>query len=78
MDPNKYFSGYNLKNAGRKQKFGYVQCPIKNVQFEREIFTLSIVAYITVDLKKLVSDLFHVGSALVESESIRNKTRLSE
>ena len=23
MDPDKYFSAYNLKNAGRKQKFGY-------------------------------------------------------
>ena len=23
MDPNKYFSDYHLKNAGRKQKFGY-------------------------------------------------------
>ena len=31
MDPNKYFSGYNLKNAGKKQKFGYA----KNVQFGR-------------------------------------------
>ena len=40
MDPNKYFSGYNLKNTGRKQKFGYA----KNVQFEQEIFTLSPVA----------------------------------
>ena len=38
---------------------------LKIVQFRREIFTLSPVAYITVDFKKLVSDLFHVGSAVV-------------
>ena len=44
-----------------KQKFGYV----KNVQFGREIFTLSPVAYITIDFKKLVSDLAHAGSAVV-------------
>ena len=37
----------------------------KNAQFGREIFTLSPVAYITVDFKKLVSDLFHAGSAVV-------------
>ena len=35
MDPSKYFSYYILKNAGRKQKFGYA----KNGQFGREIFT---------------------------------------
>ena len=33
VDPNQYFSGYNLKSAGRKQKFGYA----KNVQFGQEI-----------------------------------------
>ena len=32
----------------------------------------------TVDFKKLVSDLFHSGSALVGRESIKRKTRLSE
>ena len=32
---------------------------LKDVQFERDIFTLSPVAYITVDFKKLVSDLVH-------------------
>ena len=32
---------------------------LKIVQFGGEIFTLSPVAYITVDFKKLVSDLFH-------------------
>ena len=25
MDRNKYFSGYNLKNTGRKQKFRYAK-----------------------------------------------------
>ena len=38
---------------------------LKIVQFGREIFTLSPVAYITVDFKKLVSDLFHAGSPVV-------------
>ena len=38
---------------------------LKIVQFGLEIFTLSPVAYITVDFKKLVSDLFHAGSAVV-------------
>ena len=61
MDPNKYFSSYNLNNAGRKQKFGYA----RNVQCEREFFTFSHAAYITVDFKKLVSHIFHAGSALV-------------
>ena len=37
-------------------------------------FTLSPVSYMTVDFKKLVCDLFHV----VESESNKRKTRLSE
>ena len=48
------------------------------MQFGREMFTLSPVADITVDLKQLVSDLFHAGSTLVESESIKRKTWLSE
>ena len=47
------------------------------MQFERENFTLSPVAYMTVDFKVLVSDLFHAGSALVESECIKRKARLS-
>ena len=38
---------------------------LKIVQFGREIFTLSPVGYITVDFKKLVSGLFHAGSAVV-------------
>ena len=37
---------------------------LKIVQFGWEIFTLSPVTYITVDFKKLVSDLFHAGSAV--------------
>ena len=38
---------------------------LKIVQFGRENFTLSPVAYITVDFKKLVIDLFHAGSSVV-------------
>ena len=38
---------------------------LRIVQFGREIFTLSPVAYITVDFKKLVSDLFHAGSFVI-------------
>ena len=37
MDPDKCFSGYNLKNARRKQKFGYAKkCAIwaENVYFK--------------------------------------------
>ena len=34
---------------------------LKIVQFRREIFTLSPVVYITIDFKKLVSELFHAG-----------------
>ena len=51
---------------------------LKDVQFGQKIFTLSPGAYITFDFKKMVSDLFHAGSTLVESESIKKKTRLSE
>ena len=51
---------------------------LKNLQFRQEIFTLSPVAYTTVDFKKLVSDLFHAGSALVDRESIKRKMRPSE
>ena len=45
---------------------------------EGETFTLSSVAYKTVDFKKLMSDLFHAGSAVTESECMKRKTRLSE
>ena len=38
---------------------------LKIVQFGWEIFTLSPVAYITVDFKKLVSDLLKFGSAVI-------------
>ena len=38
---------------------------LKIVQFGREIFTLSSVAYITVDFKQLVSELFHACSDVV-------------
>ena len=48
------------------------------MKFGQEIFTLGAAAYITVDVKKLVSDLFHAGSALVAGKSIKRKTRLSE
>ena len=50
----------------------------KNTQFGWGIFTLSPVACITIDVKKLVRNLFHNGSALVGRESIKRKTRLSE
>ena len=43
-----------------------------------EIFTLGPVTYITVDFRKLVSDLFNPGSTLVESKCIKRKMRLSE
>ena len=46
---------------------------LKNVQFGWEIFTLSLVAYITANSKKLVSDLFHASSALVGSGSSKEK-----
>ena len=49
---------------------------LKIVKFGWEIFTLSPVAYITVDFKKLVSDRFQAGSTVVESECIKRKTRL--
>ena len=74
MDSDRYFSVYNLKNADKKQNFWSA----KNVLFGWEIFTLSPVAYITVDIKKLVSGLFHAGSTLVESEYIKRKARLTE
>ena len=38
---------------------------LKIVQFGREISTLSPVAYLTVDFKKLVDDLIRIGSAVV-------------
>ena len=44
----------------------------------RQETTLSPAAYIPVDFKKLVSDLFQAGSALVESEFIKRETKPSE
>ena len=74
MDPDKYFSGHNLKNTARKQKFGYA----RKYAFGLKICTLRHVAYIAIDFKMMVSDLFHAGSTLVESESIKRRTKLSE
>ena len=71
MGPNKYCNGHNLKNIGRKQKVGYA----KTMQSGWEIFTLSSIFHITVDFKKVVSDLFHSGSILAESECIKRKMR---
>ena len=51
---------------------------LKIVQFGWEIFTLSPVAYMTIDFKNLVNDLFHTGSAVVQSECIKRKAKLSE
>ena len=48
----------------------------ENVQLRCEILLLSLVTYITVDFKKLTSDLSHAGSALVENECSKRKTRL--
>ena len=56
IDPNRYFNVCNLKKAGIKRKFGYAL----NMQFGREIFTLSPVAYMASEFKKLVSYLFHI------------------
>ena len=50
----------------------------ENMQFGWEIFTLSPTAYIKVDFERMVSDLFHAGSALVESECIKRKAKLSQ
>ena len=44
----------------------------------QELFTLDLVVYVTVDFKRVVSDHFHAGSTLIESESIKSKMRLSE
>ena len=49
---------------------------LENVQFGWEIVTYPE-AYITVDFK-VVSDPFHGGSTLVESECIKRKAKLSE
>ena len=51
---------------------------LKNYGYCTGIFTFSPVDYITVDLKKLESNLFPAGSAVVQSECIKRKTRPSE
>ena len=61
MDPNKYFSGYNLKNARRKQKFGYAE----NAQFGKEIFTLSPVAYIYSKIQEIRALSFRLGKVFI-------------
>ena len=43
------------------------------MQFGWEIFTLSPVVYIRGDFTKMVRDLFHAGSTLVESNVSREK-----
>ena len=42
---------------------------LKNLQFGWDIFTLRLEAYIIVEFKKLVSDISHAGSALIEADS---------
>ena len=39
-----------------------------NVQCRREIFTLSLVSFMTVEFKKLVSNLFHAGKERMYQE----------
>ena len=51
---------------------------LKIEQFGPESFTSNPPAYIKIDFKKLVSDLFYTGSAVVQRECIKRKTRLSE
>ena len=70
---------YILLVKNQRMQEGNISLGIfKNVQFGWEIFTVSPVAYITVDFKKLVSDLFHAGSSLAGKESTKKKTRLSK
>ena len=75
MDSNRYFSVYSLKDACMKQKFGYAK---RRAIWTGIFYFKSCSVHITVDFKKLVSDLFHAGSPLVESECIKRKTRLSK
>ena len=42
---------------------------LETVQFGREMFTLSLVSYITGDFKKLDSDLFHAGFAFFQKKN---------
>ena len=70
MDRNRYFSCHNLKNTVGKKSLGMPE----NMQFGWK--TLSPVAFLTVDSKKVVSDQFHLCSTLVETECIKRKMRL--
>ena len=45
----------------------------KNILSGWEMFTSSPVFHLTVDFKKVVSDLVHAGSTLVESKCIKIK-----
>ena len=47
------------------QKGNKILSMLKIVQFGREIFTSTPVTYITVDFKKLVSNLFRDGAPVV-------------
>ena len=132
MDLNKYFSGQNLRNTGREQKFGHARkhgiwvgnfcldfCSlyrtgragsttptlvgpkillfvVKALYFQSSgrtnncqiwvffqivgpiLYSLRRPCYITVDFKRVGSDLCHAGSTLVESDCINTKTSLSE
>ena len=49
---------------------------LENMQFGWEIFTLSPVVYMTVDFRKVVSDLNNASSTLVESKLIKREKRL--
>ena len=71
MDPEKYFGGHNLKNTGKKQQAWYV----RKYAIWIGNFTLSPVAYITVDFKKVVSDPCHAGSTLVKKENAPREKR---
>ena len=74
MDFKRYFSGYNLKTIGTRQK---CRCTEKYVIWTGN-FSLSYTSYVTVDFRKVVSDLFYDNSTLVKSECIKRKRRLSE
>ena len=50
----------------------------RNLQSGWKIFILSPVFYLTADVKKVASSLFHAGSTLVESKCIKTKTTPSE
>ena len=70
MDPHKHFSSYNLKNGGRKQKFGHT----KNMQSGWGIFTLYTVSDVTADFEKVVSDLLHAGCTWLRKRMYQEKS----